>query len=634
MGENDYFNNLKNSNLIDVIKCKDYLNHLENYYNTIEFEKYYKQLILDNNEDNLKIIHNNNDIFYNNILDIWTNNITKNNLYLFCSICNSDFVEYIVKHNNFKDIIDKLIKVMDIETVFNNDSIFNLFFNYILLLVHNNKCEINNDVILYYLKLFNYLKNKINYNYQILLDWFHSSKNIFIKDESILNNEIEIKEVLLDKNIENDNNYMSFLIFFWCINKVLENNIINSCRFLYKYNDINDNCKLPFMNNLNFIKNSVNELLNNKFFINFILFSNNVIINNDLNYIPLYLVDNLIFVNLYLSNNGLLISNVNKFIHKLFNYDKMNVYLLTDLIYLIEYSIGNELFYEQNKIKYIKLFNKLYNLDNSNNITIDNNPNYLILEIFKKYNFDFNSNSKLYYNLFKNIFDDMEFYFNMYMEKNKYIIENNSNMLLIFDDRKRIINHIINILDFVKIIFNNNFIYDKIIYKKIINMIINIVNQKKKNEKLFHKIDKLNNKEINKNIILYLYYIFNNKYMINIFSNINKKNNILNYINYNLNDYNINIIDIYKINLELFKKKSKNIPDELLDPLTYECIEEPYYLPNNILIDKNTILTHLLDKEENPFNKVKLTIEQFMEYNNKEEIVKLRKEIEKKIFIL
>ena len=122
--------------------------------------------------------------------------------------------------------------------------------------------------------------------------------------------------------------------------------------------------------------------------------------------------------------------------------------------------------------------------------------------------------------------------------------------------------------------------------------------------------------------------------MINIFSNINKKNNILNYIYYNLNEYNINIIDIYKINLELFRKKSKNIPDELLDPLTYECIEEPYYLPNNILIDKNTILTHLLDKEENPFNKVKLTIEEFMEYNNKEEIVKLRKEIEKKIFML
>ena len=99
MNEDDFFNNLKNSNLINVIECKDYLNHLENYYNTIEFEKYYKQLILDNNEDNLKIIHNNNEIFYNNILDIWTNNISKNNLYLFCSICNSNFVEYIVKHN-------------------------------------------------------------------------------------------------------------------------------------------------------------------------------------------------------------------------------------------------------------------------------------------------------------------------------------------------------------------------------------------------------------------------------------------------------------------------------------------------------------------------------------------------------
>ena len=86
MEENDFFNNLKNYNLIDVIQCKDYSNHLENYYNTIEFEKYYKQLILDNNKELLKNIQNKNDIFYNNILNIWINNIDKNNLYLFCSI--------------------------------------------------------------------------------------------------------------------------------------------------------------------------------------------------------------------------------------------------------------------------------------------------------------------------------------------------------------------------------------------------------------------------------------------------------------------------------------------------------------------------------------------------------------------
>lgn len=64
-------------------------------------------------------------------------------------------------------------------------------------------------------------------------------------------------------------------------------------------------------------------------------------------------------------------------------------------------------------------------------------------------------------------------------------------------------------------------------------------------------------------------------------------------------------------------------PDEFLDPLVCTVIKDPVLLPNmkeDVFIDKSTIIRQLLNKEENPFTREKLTIEELEEYNNKEDI--------------
>ena len=73
------------------------------------------------------------------------------------------------------------------------------------------------------------------------------------------------------------------------------------------------------------------------------------------------------------------------------------------------------------------------------------------------------------------------------------------------------------------------------------------------------------------------------------------------------------------------ENKEIDYPDEFLDPLTYTKIDEPCLIPNmngfdDIYFDKSTILKQLLIKEENPYTRSKLTLEEFEKYNDLEEI--------------
>tara|TARA_Y100000780_G_scaffold230794_1_gene253827 strand:- start:531 stop:2681 length:2151 start_codon:yes stop_codon:yes gene_type:complete len=104
-----------------------------------------------------------------------------------------------------------------------------------------------------------------------------------------------------------------------------------------------------------------------------------------------------------------------------------------------------------------------------------------------------------------------------------------------------------------------------------------------------------------------------------------------------IKDYKIENIDILINNLETAKKINKDeidydIPDELLDPILQTLIEEPVYLPNSeIVLDKDTILKHLLHNETNPFTREPLTIEMLEDYNSKPEIKKLIDSIKQQI---
>ena len=70
------------------------------------------------------------------------------------------------------------------------------------------------------------------------------------------------------------------------------------------------------------------------------------------------------------------------------------------------------------------------------------------------------------------------------------------------------------------------------------------------------------------------------------------------------------------------------IPEEFLDPLTYKLIENPILLPNmnnvsaDLFLDKVTMIKQLLSKEENPFTRQKLTLEELNNYNKEPDVVK------------
>jgi len=54
----------------------------------------------------------------------------------------------------------------------------------------------------------------------------------------------------------------------------------------------------------------------------------------------------------------------------------------------------------------------------------------------------------------------------------------------------------------------------------------------------------------------------------------------------------------------------EDAPDEFLDPLLYSVMEDPVILPtSNNIMDRSTILQHLLNDATDPFNRQHLTPE-------------------------
>ena len=69
------------------------------------------------------------------------------------------------------------------------------------------------------------------------------------------------------------------------------------------------------------------------------------------------------------------------------------------------------------------------------------------------------------------------------------------------------------------------------------------------------------------------------------------------------------------------KNEEKEIPNEFLDPIMGNLIENPVLLPNsNTFIEKDVIVRHLMNSEENPFTREHLTIQLLEDYNNRPDI--------------
>ena len=91
-------------------------------------------------------------------------------------------------------------------------------------------------------------------------------------------------------------------------------------------------------------------------------------------------------------------------------------------------------------------------------------------------------------------------------------------------------------------------------------------------------------------------------------------------------------INFLKFTLEkevkIIKEKQKkleeledDIPDEFYDPIMATLIEEPIMLPSTkVIMDKTVITRHLINEQEDPFNRDELTMEMIEEFNKQPEI--------------
>ena len=67
---------------------------------------------------------------------------------------------------------------------------------------------------------------------------------------------------------------------------------------------------------------------------------------------------------------------------------------------------------------------------------------------------------------------------------------------------------------------------------------------------------------------------------------------------------------------------SNEIPDEFLDPIMGSVIEDPVCLPNtDIIMERDVILRHLLENQDNPFNREPLTKKELDDFNARDDII-------------
>lgn len=128
--------------------------------------------------------------------------------------------------------------------------------------------------------------------------------------------------------------------------------------------------------------------------------------------------------------------------------------------------------------------------------------------------------------------------------------------------------------------------------------------------------EELYNKEIFKKIINELYPVQKNNTDVSEVNDNTKMNNILN--NY------IKIIDNGILCKHAEQEQyNEDIPEKFLDPIQYTVLVTPIELPDTeTIMEKSIILNHLIFNETNPFNGLKLTRKDLIEYNNKDDVMK------------
>ena len=625
-------------------------------------------IILENLKYNINILEKNDHSNLNNII-----------LYkiLNCDIFSIDsYEDFDSIINYYTYIFDKLIDL---------DSNLLLNFIYCISSIYNYRCKtfsninLNDNILFVFL---NIIYNKLN-----IINDFKNINNVnnnlivfFIKNNLDLNNisydEIKtyetnlIYEILFLKLIHisipfsiNEIDHNNTIIYEYkdIINKINNTEILESFSIIQNYIISNNEKNIKKYKNLNKIlynklnKNILTNVFNyyisliNKLFINPINITNellNITITNIIDFYIFYtekysyIYSNLeekyrcfkFFSSLFtskMSNINLDIKLIDLFSNILIKENMLIINKNSEIDYLEFSNILNKTFsfynkldtyedYYKNNIKYriINIFNSLF----YKNIRLENNLyNLLNTDIFNKFLIslieDININT-----------NNFILYYKLYLTNRDYSTIANTQYIYLQEG-----------LRFYKFLLN----------EQLENIDINII------EISLHKLNK-NIQELNKlcktknniyKIMLYIidiYLILDDDKYIQLIKNDILFFNYTNFISLTDNLYNIykhknitefkNMLDCINSCDIIVNEELENIPDEFLDPLYNTLIENPIILPSSgNCMDYDVIKKHLLYHNFDPFNRVELTLEKLVEYNNNDEIKEKNELFKKKI---
>ena len=277
--------------------------------------------------------------------------------------------------------------------------------------------------------------------------------------------------------------------------------------------------------------------------------------------------------------------------------DLIESYIKKLYIFFIELDNYDDFYKYNAKYKIISLFNNLFNKPNIlrdvMSLLIENNRNIIL---------------KFVLNMYEMI--------NVCMEK--YISYNNSELYIILKNQKSY--YLIELLEYNIFMLNNykDLIGDDIIEnyvskmnKVLKDMDINILSDKKTQELIY--------------LVIKTYNLINSDLIVNnLFYDKETVIKIANKLR--LYTKRINIIENYERLLKIEKREIKNenmneIPDDYLDPITNEIINDVVILPSSKKkMDLSVIKKHLLYHDFAPFNRDKLCLEELEKYNKDEKI--------------
>jgi hypothetical protein len=625
---------------------KDNLLFIEIFYKFLKDNNYYNKIaIFTKSINDIK----NNDIKFDKLCFLLESNYLKKYLLIpfysgkinerngfFSLLINKDKIN---KYQNYDIEQDENIKKI-INIFLSNEENMYIFIKYIHFLFNQNisytqDFSSNNCSSPYFL---NFLSNVFMYFYNKYYDESKNKKIIINKDFSFQLNNKDINDLI------NNTYCLMIKINFTALFKIYKIN--------FNSKKIDNNNILNILNN----EKTINNIYN--FFINHIVY-NKENINNDF----IELVNKFIFRRILLSKK---ILQVPQEIMEFIVFDIINGDIKTNKH--IQYSatkIINEIHY---KYSY-SYFNK-YNEKNNNFINIlfhsfvkyMNKVNYFywleknilykyhqeLLDMIKFYCFKIKPNEQIIKDvslLFHKISSELNNILNDINEISKIINETYSITFIIMKERYQIIcmEYLKTIMTSIQTIYN--LIYSPIMkVKEIKNEVIRsftiftytfIKQYSNKNNLLFLRLNL--NDTINdiKNELYKVIKLCSDNYNFNIL--LSENNNIQIIIN-SLCEIKMNDDEKYELlkKLELNEKNKNNdldeLPEEFLDPLLQIEIKEPVMIPDiNNIFDRVSIMSHLYEKETNPYTRTVLTIDDFEKYNNTDNVKKIINEFKLKL---